>query len=135
MSNYKIGTATITEPTTYRQSYETASWYTDYLIPPGTYDVVAHIEWTNDGGGFNRLPYYGVWIECRGTVTASLFVNRLFTASSNVVDQGVDEVREVRMPVSLQDTRLTLHDRLFVNGPPSTYGSPAVNMDILEKRG
>jgi hypothetical protein len=130
--NYKIGTITLAEPETFRQSYETASWYTDYAIPAGTYDVYAHVEWTSDGGGRSQMPYYGVSYACKGTVTGSLFINRLFTASSVKKDEDVGQVRDVRVRVSLQDARLTLIDNLFPNGAPRTYETPAVNLDVLK---
>ena len=132
MSSYKIGTITLTEPTTYRQDYETASWYTDYAIPAGTYDVFGHVEWTFDGGGRNQIPYYGVSYAAKGTITGSLFVNRLFTASSAKKDEDVGQVRDVRVKISLQDARLTLIEGLFPNGAPRTYETPVVNMDVVK---
>ncbi len=76
----EIGTFTLTEPTTYRRNYETASWYTDIEVQPGEYQVTSDGYWY-----FIRLP---------GKVTGSLFINRLFTASSASVDKNVgkDEV-------------------------------------------
>lgn len=131
MATHKIGTIVIAEATTWTQHYETASWFTDYAIPAGTYDVMAAIEWTNDGGGYNRLPYYAVWYVAQGIVTRSHFVNRLFQFRSAVDDNDVGQLRTVRPPVSLTDPRVTLVPGLLPNGPPRTYESPAVNLKAL----
>lgn len=75
MARTKIGTFTLTEPTVYRKSYETASWYTDVEVQPGEYEVTTDGYWA-----FVRMP---------GTVTGSCFINRYLHCSSAHIDEDV----------------------------------------------
>lgn len=130
MSTYIIGQITLLEPITYRQHYETASWYTDYAIPAGTYDVLAYGRWMDNT---LRVEYYNVWFEATGTVTGSLFVNRLFTASSVHKDGDVGQVRPTSVKVSLMDARLTLIDGIFLDKVES-YVNPRLNREVAVER-
>jgi hypothetical protein len=118
----KLGSVTLTEPTTYTQHYETASWYTDYAVPAGTYDVYGYAEPTVDRGGGTRIPHYGVWyVVPKAVVTSSHFVNRLFHASSVEHDRNVGQVRQVNVPINLTDQRLALTDGVLEARPTSPY--------------
>lgn len=73
----KIGTATLRETKTFRNSYETASWYTDVEVPAGTVtDIRTDGYWIIVGRG-------------EGTIVSSYFVNRVFTSSSAKVNEDV----------------------------------------------
>jgi len=88
MARKKIGTLTLTEPTVYRKSYETASWYTDVEVQPGDYDVMT------DG--------YWALVEMPGKVVGSCFVNRFLNASSFHKDENVGN-----------DATYTIQDNLY----------------------
>lgn len=96
------GSITLTEAESFRQTFETASWYTDYSIAPGTYQVTAYYS------SMEALYPYLLCYKAQGTVTASLFVNRLLHLSSNVVDKDVGEMREVSVTVGKNDPRIVL---------------------------
>jgi hypothetical protein len=103
MARTKIGTFTLTEPTVYRKSYETASWYTDVEVQPGEYEV------TTDG--------YWALIEMPGTVVGSYFVSRLLHCSSAHIDEDVGN-----------DATYTIQDNLYqvdkwTNYTPTTESS------------
>jgi hypothetical protein len=94
----RIGTVTITGPRHYHfAGYETASWWTDYAIPGGTYDVLL----TDHDDLYAIVP---------GTVIRSHFVNRLYWASSPVDDKDVGTTRDVFLPISPTDPGLALDD-------------------------
>ena len=88
MARTKIGTLTLTAPTVYRKSYETASWYTDVEVQAGEYEV------TTDG--------YWALVEMPGTVVGSYFVNRFLNASSFHKDEDVGN-----------DATYTIQDNLY----------------------
>ena len=88
MARTKIGTLTLTEPTVYRKSYETASWYTDVEVQAGEYEV------TTDG--------YWALVEMPGTVVGSYFVNRFLNASSFHKDEDLGN-----------DATYTIQDNLY----------------------
>ena len=73
--NATIGTFTVAEPTVYRKSYETASWYTEVEVQPGEYEV------KTDG--------YWALVTMPGKIVGSYFVNRVFHASSHHKDEDV----------------------------------------------
>lgn len=78
--DFRVGEVVIDEPTKFRISYETASWYKDIEVPPGRYPLCAssgNLKW--------------IVASLEGTVTESFFQNRLFTATSNHVNEHVGE--------------------------------------------
>lgn len=81
----KIGTLILTEPTVFTRTYETASWYTKIEVPAGEYDITAVVRDGKVSGTWGDGP---TW-KLPGTVVASYFVNRFFTASSFEVDRDV----------------------------------------------
>jgi hypothetical protein len=70
----RIGTVTLTADMTFRQHYETASNYHDVEVPAGT-----EVDLMSNG--------HYVSARFRGTITASQYVNRLFSAASTDVDE------------------------------------------------
>jgi hypothetical protein len=67
-----MSSITIHEPEEYRrQNYETASWWTQHTLQPGTYEIQKR--------GHNGYMQH---IIIDSVMTESYFVNRLFTASS-----------------------------------------------------
>lgn len=98
-----IGQITVSENVLWKQTYETASWYTDYVVQPGVYDVVAFFSSQEA-----VLPYY-ISYRAYGRVVASLFVNRVFQFSSNEKDRDVDQVREIYPVISLTEPGLVLN--------------------------
>jgi hypothetical protein len=70
----RIGTVTLKVSMTFRQSYETACNYHDVEVPAGT-----EVELTSNG--------YYVSARLPGTITASLYVNRVLSATSQDVDE------------------------------------------------
>ena len=74
-----IVSVTVVEPTQHSVRFETASWYEQHTIQPGTYPV--EIDYV-----CGRQVIRGTFDTIR---TESYFVNRLFTASS--IDHRTDE--------------------------------------------
>jgi hypothetical protein len=70
MSGVKVGTITVHAGRKYTQHYETAAWFTDYLIEPGTYDVWAHPYCGSRDG-----VYWQPSFKAPGTITAEFFSN------------------------------------------------------------
>lgn len=115
---YIVGRITIDKAFAHRQLYETASWFTDYEIPPGTYDVRMHAYLRHgDTAPALRGETFNVWFVAPGKVTASHFVNRLFNAFSVENDRDLDEVRDVSVKVALTDPRVMLTDGALLDSP------------------
>lgn len=81
----KIGTLVLAEPTVFTRTYETASWYTKIEVPAGEYEITAVVRDGKVSSTWGDNPRWSL----PGTVVASYFVNRLFTASSSEVDRNV----------------------------------------------
>lgn len=70
----RIGTVTLTQPQSLRQSYETACNYHVVEVPAGT-----EAELKSNG--------YYMFVKLPGVITESLYVNRVFSATSEKVDE------------------------------------------------
>lgn len=81
----RIGTYVLTESKTFTRTYETASWYTNIEVPAGEYPIYATVRDGKVSSTWGEGPSYSL----PGVVTASYFVNRLFTASSARVNEDV----------------------------------------------
>lgn len=129
--SFIIGTIVIGPGETYRRLYETASWYTDYAIPPGTYEVTGYLDSARcfDAEGKAFYICNTVYYRAAATVTASLFVDRLFWATSSKKDENVGAVEEVSVPVSLTDPRITFKPSLLLE-PPARFASAQIDLKV-----
>lgn len=64
----KVGTVSFDEPYDAHYSYETAAWYTNYSLTPGTYDVYARYE--RDHYGYNGMKLSLFTNEIPGVITS-----------------------------------------------------------------
>lgn len=108
-----IGRVVLAEPTKHRRTYETASWFTEYAVPAGEYEVVAFFYGRMEGAVM--LATY--WQPCASiecTVTDEFFSNRLFSAYTPDPNNGknVGKVERIYVPIPLADVRL--NDPFFV---------------------
>lgn len=81
----QIGTYILTEPKTFRRSYETASWFTDIEVPAGEYPIFAVVRDGEVSRTWGETPFWSL----PGIVTASCFINRVFWASSARINEDV----------------------------------------------
>lgn len=82
MAGTLIGYVTLAHEREFTQTYETASWYTRVMVPAGRYPVTGYVS-------RGTIDNWGVCVHMRGTVTASYFVNRVFTSSSARINEDV----------------------------------------------
>ena len=109
----KVGEWTVREPEVWRITYETASWYTDVEVQPGTYDAVVYP--TYDGIG------HSIYLRAHGVCVGSYFVNRLLTASSAHKDEDVGKEYDVHKTIPPYDVGAHLEsERLKITNPEFT---------------
>jgi hypothetical protein len=94
----RIGAITLRLRKTFRQQFETASWYEDVECEPQTVELLSN----------------GYWLifTFEGACTSSYFVNRVFQASSAEVDRNVGQARNY----TVQTYAYFLHELLGIGG-------------------
>lgn len=112
--SFKVGTVTLDEPYEDNYSYETAAWYTNYSLMPGTYDVY---------GTYENNPLYPQKKEL------SLFTEEIEGVITSENTQSLWGGVAIGSPQESREGK-TISERMRVNPNDITKGKIKLDLDV-----